>query len=58
MCDHALAHASMEDYGTPYGRRIDDDKEVIKKEIENYHERKFTWEEICQKWPEYRSLNK
>lgn len=46
MCDHALASASIQDYGQPYGGNLHPDMEIrLKiaiKEAEDYQERELT----------------
>lgn len=56
MCDHALASASMQDYGTPFGGRLDGDVVAAREEVEAYHRRSFTWTEFFERWPLYKKM--
>ncbi len=58
MCDHALASASMDDYGTPYGGRLDGNLKAAKEEVEAYHGRKFSLKKFFKKWPIYKNWKK
>lgn len=54
MCDHGLARASMDDYGVPYGGRVDKNFNLAKTEIEDYHKKKFRVRDILKKWSVYK----